>query len=158
MRTKYTSTAPDGTNVTHYTHEGTGCPTSTTYQDHEKHLLAFPALLVGENILKMAETTSNQHISEKVTAARVTPDGPFLTGAAVASRIRAALKSRAAKAGVTLQDAQDALAAIRQANGIRVLKTGLKRTGKEVKSAVAAEGTGDASDSELSELETDNEQ
>jgi hypothetical protein len=48
------------------------------------------------------------------------------------------------------------LANIRKANGIRVLKTGLKRTGKEEKSAVAIQRTpakGDSSDSELSELE-----
>jgi hypothetical protein len=161
MRTKYTTTAPDGSAVTLYTHEGAGGPTSLTYQSHEKHLLAFPALLVGEKLLKLAETNSNQQISDKVSAARVTGEGPLLSGAAVASRIRGALKIRAKENGVTLQAAQDALATVRRANGIRVLKTGLKRTGKEEKSAAAVEGTsakGESSDSELSELESEDEQ
>ena len=161
MRTKFTTTAPDGTSVTLYTHEGAGGPTHTTYKSHEKHLLAFPALLVSENLLKLAENNSNQHISDKVTAARVIGVGPLLSGAAVASSIRKALQIRAKEAGVTLQAAQDALAAIRKANGIRVLKTGLKRAGKGEKSAGAVEGASakeDSSDSELSELETGDEQ
>jgi len=161
MRTKYTTTAPDGSTVTLYKHEGAGGPTSLTYQSHEKHILAFPALLVGEKLLKLAETNSNQQISDKVSEARKIADGPLLSGATVASRIGGALKIRANETGVTLQAAQDALANIRKANGIRVLKTGLKRTGKEKKSAVAIQGTpakGDSLDSELSELETDDEQ
>jgi hypothetical protein len=163
MRMKYTSDAPDGTSITHYTCGGTGAPTSKTYQDSEQHLFAFPALLVGQNLLKVAETRSNKNISDEVAAAQKGPvtATSYLSGAAVGGRIRTALKVRAAEAGITLQDAQEALAAIRQANGIRVLKTGLKRTGKKAKAAVAAEGTsvqGDASDSEPSELETDNEQ
>jgi len=161
MRTKYTTTAPDGSTVTLYTHESAGAPTSLTYESHEKHLFAFPALLVGEKLLKLAETNSNQQISDKVSQARKIADGPLLSGAAVASRIRGALKIRAAETKVTLEAAQDALATIRKANGIRVLKTGLKRTGKEEKSAAAVEGASakeDSSDSELSELETEDEQ
>jgi hypothetical protein len=92
MRTRFTTTAPDGTSVTLYTHEGAGGPTSKTYERHEKHLLAFPALLVGENLLKLAEINSNQQISDRVTAARVTGEGSLLSGAAVASRIKRALQ------------------------------------------------------------------
>jgi hypothetical protein len=160
MRTKFTTTAPDGASVTLYMHEGAEAPTSTTYESHEKHLLAFPVLLVGEKLLTLAETNSNQQISDKVTAARVNGEGPLLSGAAVASRIKKALKIRANEAGVTLQDAQDALAAIRKANGIRVFKTGLKRAGKKAKvEAKATSGVQeDSSDSELSELDSEGEQ
>jgi hypothetical protein len=160
MRTKFTSTTISGTSVTHYTHEGAGGPTSTTYQGHEKHLFAFPALLVGENLLKTAETRSNQKISDEVSAARVTADGPLLTGAEVASRITSALESRTGETGITLQDAQHTFAAIRKTNGVLFIKFGLKRTGKNESSATAVEDSAmaDTSDSELSELETDDEQ
>jgi hypothetical protein len=156
MRTKFTSTAPDGTAVTHYTHEGAGALKSTTYQVHEKHLLAFLALLIGENLLKIAETNSNQKISDKISAARKTADGPLLTGAAVASRVRAALKTRAKHSGITLEQAQDAFGAIRQTNGIKVHKAGFTRASGKGKSIGAVEKAADkkedASDSELSEL------
>jgi hypothetical protein len=153
MRTKFTSTTPNGTSVTHYTHEGAGGPTSTTYQSHEKHLLAFPALLVGPQLLEIAETNSNQQISEKVSAARKTADGPLLSSAEVAIRITAALQSRAEETGVTLEQAQSAFAAVRKGNGVLFIR--LKSPGKTEKSAAAVEET---SDSELSEFETDDEQ
>jgi len=160
MRTKFTSTLPNGTRVTHYTHEGSGGPTSTTYQDHEKHLFAFPALLEGSKLLKIAETRSNQQISDAVTAARVANSNPGLTGAAVASRIRAALNDRAAETGTTLQEAQAAFAAVRKANGLRVHESGLKRASRKKPNTTVEETPEkkDASDSELSEFETDTEQ
>jgi hypothetical protein len=159
MRTKSTSTTPNGTSVTHYTHEGAGSPTSTTYQSHEKHLLAFPALLVGPQLLKIAETNSNQQISEKVSAARKTADGPILSSAEVAIRITAALQSRAEETGVTLEQAQSAFAAIRKDNGILFIILAF-RPGKKEEAITTVEdsATADASDSELSEFETDDEQ
>jgi hypothetical protein len=45
---------------------------------------------------------SNQQISDKVSEARKIADGALLSGAAVASRIRGALKIRANEIGVTL--------------------------------------------------------
>ena len=161
MRTKFTSTAPDGTSVTQYTYQGAGMPTSTTYQDSEKHLFAFPARLVGENLLKVAETRSNQKISDEIAAAQKGPVAYHsnLTAAAVASRIRKAIQIRAEKTGVTVNQAQDAFGAIRKANDIRVFKAGLTRAGKSA--AAVEEGSEkkeDSSDSELSELETDTEQ
>jgi len=127
MRAKFTSTLPDGSTVTHYRNEGAGSPTSTTYQDTEQHLFAFPALLTGSKLLKIAETRSNQQISDVVTAARVGASNPGLTGAAVASRVRAALNDRAAETGITLEEAQAAFAAVRKANGTRVFTISLKR-------------------------------
>jgi hypothetical protein len=156
MRTKFTSSTPEGTSVTHYTHQGAGGPTSTTYQGHEKHLLAFPSLLVGPQLLKIAETNSNQQISDKVSAARKTADGPLLSSAAVASRITAALQSRAQENGVTLEQAKSAFASVRKANGLLFIKVSFKRTEKAT-TTVEDSAMADASDSELSEFETDTE-
>jgi hypothetical protein len=163
MRTKFTSTASDGTTVTHYTHEGAGGPTQYNYQSSVKHLLAFPALLVGDKLLDMAETRSNQQISDAISAARKTNDGQLLTGAAVASRILGALKVRASETGKTLREVKVDFAAIRKANGIKVLAPGLTRASAKEKVAVKTTNVEEAakssdSDSELSELETDDEQ
>jgi hypothetical protein len=169
MHTKFSSTASDGSTVTYYTHEGPGGPTSTTYQDHEKHLLAFPGLLTGENLLNIAETRSNQQLSDDVTAARKSADGPLLSSAQVAIRITAALQSRAEEIGITLQQAQSAYTAIRKGNGVLsirlVFRTKEKthaalvfRTKEKTATTVENSATADASDSELSEFETDTEQ
>lgn len=173
MRTKFTSTASDGSTVTHYRNEGAGGPTSTTYQHTDQHTFAFPARLTGAKILKIAESLSYQDISEKVSEARVTADGPLLSGAAVASRIRAALKIEATEIGKTLREAQTDFAAIRKSNGIKVHVPGYTRMSSKAKSAAKSASTGKeasvkksmeekndafSSDSELSELETDTEQ
>lgn len=84
MRTNLTSIIAGSSRVTHYRNGVSGIPSSTTYQDTEQHLFAFPALLTGSKTLKIAETRYNKQISSEVSAARVTADGPLLIGAAVA--------------------------------------------------------------------------
>jgi hypothetical protein len=172
MRTKYTSTASDGTAVIHYTHQGPGAPTSSTYESHEKHLFAFPALLVGDKLLDIAETRSNQQISDAFSNAHKTADGQLLSGAAVASRIKRALKVRANKTNKTLSEVQVDFAAVRKANGIKALAPGYTRKSAKGKSIVKTTSTlsvqgavsesiekqEDSSDSELSELESEDEQ
>jgi hypothetical protein len=150
MRTKYTSTAAD--------------------QNSAKNLFAFSAGLTGSKLLKVAETRSNQQISNSVSAAAAAAkpavtNGPVLTGAAVASRIRGALVIRAAETGKTLREVQTDFAAIRKSNGIKVHVPGFARTSDKGKSIVKSimpttgkQGGASGSDSELSELETDDEQ
>ena len=115
-------------------------------------------MLVGAQLLKIAETNSNRQISDKVSAARKTADGPLLDSATVASRITAALQSRAQETGVTLEQAKSAFAAVRKANGVLFIKVSFKRTEKKATTTGEDSAMADASDSELSEYETDNEQ
>ena len=163
MRTKYTSTAAD--------------------QNSAKHLFTFPAGLIGSKLLKVAETRSNQQISNSVAAAAAAAkpavtNGPILTGAAVASRIRGALVIRAAETGKTLREVQTDFAAVRKSNGIKVHVPGFARTSGKGNSVVKStsrrqqatglsqsvtettekQGGASGSDSELSELATDDEQ
>jgi hypothetical protein len=108
-----------------------------------KHLFAHPAELRGPKLLKIAETRSNQQISNCVTEAAAKPattKGTLLTGAAVASRILTALKICASETGKTLREVQTDFAAVRKAHGIKVLVPGYTRVSAKAK-AVAARTT-----------------
>lgn len=115
MRTKFTSGDPvtthngveyttkgsdkTGKRTTHYTNEGSGGPTSTTYQDAEQHLFAFPDLLVGDKVLEIGAKHTNNQISAKITTAAV-ENGPLLTESGVAHRVRKAIEKRALEQNV----------------------------------------------------------
>jgi len=105
-----------------------------------KHLFAHPAELTGPKLLKVAETRSNQQISNCVTeAAKPAAANPtLLTGAAVASRILCALKVRATETGKTLREVQTDFAAIRKSHGIKVHVPGYARTSAKSRAAAAA--------------------
>lgn len=195
MRTKFTSGPPVTTHngfeyttagfaetsrrVTHYTNQDPDGPTSTNYQDTEQHLFAIPSLLVGDKLLRLAETYSNKQISDKITAT-VTGNSPTLSTSSVASRIRAALASRAKEQGITVAVAKAIFRAARKANGvqIRAARVGVSDTKTNDKSALTSDTDesdrqsdayeedfggkrdGHVPDSELSdmtELETDKE-
>lgn len=107
-----------------------------------KHLFAHPAELTGPKLLKIAETRSNQQISNCVTeaAASAKPaiaNPALLTGAAVASRILGALKVRASETGKTLREVQVDFAAVRKAHGIKVHVPGYTRTSAKAKTVAA---------------------
>jgi hypothetical protein len=135
-----------------------------------KHLFAHPAELRSPKLLKIAETRSNQQISNT--------KGTLLTGAAVASRILTALKICASETGKTLREVQTDFAAVRKAHGIKVLVPGYTRVSAKAK-AVAARTTSSvqvaarsseaimesvekedvsSSESEVSKLESDDEE
>jgi len=148
-----------------------------------KYLFAHPAELTGPKLLKIAETRSNQQISNCVTDAAAAakpaiPKPTLLTGAAVASRILGALKLRVRDTQKTLREVQVDFAAVRKANGIKVHVPGFSRTSKKGKSvakttssvSVAARSSevvmksieeqedSPTPESELSESESDDEQ
>ena len=118
-RTKYTSGDPvtthdgveyttnnstdNGKRTTHYTNEGPGGPTSTTYQDTEQHLFAFPDLLVGDEVLEIGAKYTNNQISAKIAAAAV-ENGPTLTESGVAHRIRRALAKKAKELNISVAE------------------------------------------------------
>lgn len=70
------------------------------------------------------------------------------------------MKSRAEESGITPQKAQADFAAIRQISGIRAYKAGAKKAGLKKSAATVKEtyAQGNASDSDLTEFESDNEQ
>jgi hypothetical protein len=110
----YTDT---GHRITHYTNEGPGGPTSTTYQDIEQHLFAMPDLLAGEKILEIAEKYTNKQMAAKIAAAAV-GEAPVLTESGVAHRIRRALKAKAQAENVKVTEPKAALNASRKSNGV----------------------------------------
>lgn len=133
MRTKFTSGDPvtthdgveyttkgfaeTGARVTHYTNQGPGGPTSTTYQDTEQHLFAVPSLLVGAKILEIAEKYTNTQIAAKIAAAAVGNDA-VLTESGVAHRVRRALAAKAREKGVSVTTVSKAFKASRKLNGV----------------------------------------
>jgi hypothetical protein len=142
MRTKFTSGPPvtnhDGVEyattdsaetsrrITHYTNEGPGGPTSTTYQDTEQHLFAMPDLLVGDKVLKTAEKYTNKQIAAKIAAAAV-GDVPVLTESGVAHRVRRALKAKAQSENVKLAELSAAFKASRRSNGVPTRRARVSR-------------------------------
>jgi hypothetical protein len=110
----YTDT---GHRITHYTNEGPGGPTSTTYQDTEQHLFAMPDLLAGGKILEIAEKYTNKQTAAKIAAAAV-GEAPVLTGSGVAHRVRRALKAKAQADNVKVTELKAALNASRKSNGV----------------------------------------
>jgi hypothetical protein len=110
----YTNT---GHRITHYTNEGPGGPTSTTYQDTEQHLFAMPDLLAGGKILEIAEKYTNKQMAAKIAAAAV-GEAPVLTGSGVAHRVRRALKAKAQADNVKVTELKAALNASRKSNGV----------------------------------------
>jgi len=106
-----------GKRVTHYTNEGPGGPTSTTYQDTEQHLFAFPDLLVGDKVLEIGAKYTNNQIAAKIAAAAL-PNGPVLTESGVAHRIRRAMANKAKEQGISVADVKAAFKASRQSNGV----------------------------------------
>lgn len=133
MRTKFTSGDPvtthdgveyktkgfpeTGKRITHYTNEGPGSPTSTTYQDTEQHLFAFPDLLVGDKVLEIGAKYTNNQISAKITASAV-ENGPLLTESGVAHRIRKAIEKRALKQKVSYDEMMATWKESRKSNGV----------------------------------------
>ena len=102
---EYTTKGSDetGKRVTHYTNEGSDGPTSTTYQDTEQHLFAFPDLIVGDKALEIGAKYTNNQISVKIAAAAV-ENGPTLTESGVAHRIRRALAMKAKELNISVAE------------------------------------------------------
>ena len=133
MRTKFTSGDPvtthdgveyttkgfakTGKRITHYTNEGPGSPTSTTYQDTEQHLFAFPDLLVGDKILEIGAKYTNNQISAKITAAAV-ENSPVLTESGIAHRIKTAMAKKALEQNVSVDDFKETFKQSRRSNGV----------------------------------------
>ena len=133
MRTKFTSgdpvithdgveyttkgSAETGKRVTHYTNDGSSGPTSTTYQDTEQHLFAFPDLLVGDKVLEIGAKYTNNQISAKITAVAV-ENGPLLTESGVAHRIRRAMAKRALEQNVSYDEIEAMFRESRRSNGV----------------------------------------
>ncbi|KAM0700863.1 hypothetical protein Q7P35_012585 [Cladosporium inversicolor] len=192
-RTKYTSGDPvtthdgveyttknsneTGKRTTHYTNEVPDGPTSTTYQDTEQHLFAFPDLLVGDKVLEIGAKYTNNQIAAKIADAAV-ENGPILTESGVAHRVRSAVAKRAQEQNVEYDDVMATFKESRKSNGVatrapRVPKA--KQTGKKTLAGPAVDDDDEADDqsatykedsggerkgspgSELTELESDAE-
>lgn len=133
MRTKFTSGDPvtthngveyttkgsekTGKRTTHYSNEGFSGPTSTTYQDTEQHLFAFPNLLVGDKVLEIGAKYTNNQISAKITAAAV-KNGPLLTESGVAHRVRKGIEKRALEQNVSYDEMMATWKELRNSNGV----------------------------------------
>jgi hypothetical protein len=102
---EYTTKGSDetGKRVTHYTNEGSDGPTSTTYQDTEQHVFAFPDFIVGDKALEIGAKYTNNQISAKIAAAAV-ENGPTLTESGVAHRIRRALARKAKELNISVAE------------------------------------------------------
>jgi hypothetical protein len=122
VKTKFTSKQADNQFVTHWKSSLPGGPTPSNYQDHELHLFAFPHLLFGEKLLKLAEIYTNKQIDDKIVAAAVgdAADRKIITIAGIANRIRTALGARAREQGVTVAEVTEAFRATRKANGVPI--------------------------------------
>jgi hypothetical protein len=141
---EYTTEGSDdpGKRTTHYTNEGPSGPTSTTYQDTEQHLFAFPDLLVGDKILEIAAKYTNGQMSAKITAAAV-ENGTLLTESGVAHRVRSALKKRAAEQNVSLIDVNKAFKQLRESNGVPTRKPRVPRAKKTDQASLAGSAVED---------------
>jgi hypothetical protein len=128
---EYTTKGSDetGKRITHYTNEGPSGPTSTTYQDTEQHLFAFPDLLVGDKILEIAAKYTNNQISAKITAAAV-EGGQLLTESGVAHRVRSAIAKRALEQNASYDDVNTAFKQSRKSNGVPTRKPRVPRAKK----------------------------
>ena len=115
-----------GKRVTHYTNEGPGSPTSTTYQDTEQHLFAFPVLLIGDKVLEIGSKYTNHQISAKITAAAV-ENGHLLTESGVAHRIRKAIEKRALEQNVSYDEMMATWKESRKSNGVATRAAHVKR-------------------------------
>ena len=119
-----------GTHITHYTNEGAGGPTSTTYQDTEQHLLTMPDLLSGAKILMVAEKYTNTQLAAKIAAAAI-GNNPVLTESGVAHRFRRALKSKALAEKVSVSEVTAASKDARKSNGVQTLAARVSRAGSK---------------------------
>jgi hypothetical protein len=122
VKTKFTSKQADGQYATHWKSSLPGGPTPCNYKDHELHLFAFPHLLFGDKLLKLAEICTNKQIDDKIVAAAVgdAADQKIITIAGIANRIRTALGARAREQGVTVAEVTGAFRARRKANGVPI--------------------------------------
>jgi hypothetical protein len=136
---EYTTKGSDepGERITHYTNKGPSGPTSTTYQDTEQHLFAFPDLLVGEKMLEIGAKYTNSQMSAKINAAAV-EGGTLLTESGVAHRVRSALKRRAREQNVSLTDVNAAFKQTRESNGVPTRKPRVPKAKKTGQAALAS--------------------
>jgi hypothetical protein len=135
---EYTTKDSDepGKRTTHYTNKGPSGPTSTTYQDTEQHLFAFPDLLVGDKMLEIGAKYTNNQISAKINAAAV-ENGQLLTESGVAYRVRSAMKRRAREQNVSLASVNAAFKQSRRSNGVPTRKPRVPRAKKTGQAALA---------------------
>lgn len=176
---EYTTKGSDetGKRVTHYTNKGPSGPTSTTYQDTEQHLFAFPDLLVGDKLLEIGAKYTNKQISAKIADAAV-ENGTLLTDSGIAHRVRSAMTKRALEQNVSYDDVKAAFKELRSSNGVQTRKPRVskaKKTGQAALTGAAADDNDEADDqsaankedsdgekkgsegSEMTELESDAE-
>jgi hypothetical protein len=121
-KTKFTSKQADNSWVTHWTSSIPGGPLPSNYEDHELHLFAFPKLLKGDKLLKVAERYTNKQINDKIIAATVGDalEKKIITIAGIANRITTALGQKAKQDGITVAEVTKAFRAARKANGIPI--------------------------------------
>jgi hypothetical protein len=121
-KTKFTSKQADNSWVTHWTSSIPGGPLPSNYEDHELHLFAFPKLLKGDKLLKVAERYTNKQINDKIIAATVGDalEKKIITIAGIANRITTALGQKAKQDGITVAEVTKAFRAARKANGVPI--------------------------------------
>lgn len=109
----------------------------SSHPDTEQNLFGNPSLLVGETLLKIAETNTNQQISDKITAAAI-GNSRGLSSSGVGSRIGAALRSRAKEQAIDISEVKAAYAATRKSNRLQLCTTRATDTKSKSKSALAS--------------------
>jgi hypothetical protein len=132
-KTKFTSKQADDSWVTHWTSSIPGGPLPSNYEDHELHLFAFPELLKGDKLLKVAERYTNKQINDNIIAATVGDalEKKIITIAGIANRITTALGQKAKQDGITVAEVTKAFRAARKANGIPIREAKVKEAASD---------------------------
>jgi hypothetical protein len=149
VKTKFTSLQADGiTYVTHWKSYLPGGPFPFNYEDHELHLFAFPKLLFGDKLLKVAERYTNKQINDKIIAATVGDalEKKIITIAGIANRIKTALGQKAKEDGVTVAEVAEAFRAARKANGVPIREAKVSKAASDGKATLPVRNDNEEAD------------